>query len=46
MSLEYRQDDIMVECGPGKRLFFDFGRGCLRNIGADADVVPTFVRAS
>lgn len=44
MSLEYRQDDIMVEYGPGKRLFFDFGPGCLRNIVADA--VPTFVRAS
>ena len=23
---------IMVECGPDKRFFFDFGSGCLRNI--------------
>ena len=23
---------IMVECGPGKRFFFDFGSGCMRNI--------------
>ena len=25
---------IMVECGPGKRFFFDFGSGCMRNIVA------------
>ena len=25
---------IMVECGPDKRFFFDFGSGCMRNIVA------------
>ena len=25
---------IMVECGPDKRFFFDFGSGCIRNIVA------------
>ena len=31
---------IMVECGPGKRFFFDFGPGCLRNIVANQVPVP------
>jgi ribonuclease Z len=31
---------IMVECGPNKRLFFDFGPGCLRNIVANQVPVP------
>jgi ribonuclease Z len=31
---------IMVECGPAKRLFFDFGPGCLRNIVANQVPVP------
>lgn len=31
---------IMVELGSGKRLFFDFGPGCLRNIIANQVPVP------
>ena len=31
---------MMVECGPAKRLFFDFGPGCLRNIVANQVPVP------
>jgi len=31
---------IMVEVGSGKRLFFDFGSGCLRNIIANQVPVP------
>ncbi len=31
---------MMVELGSGKRLFFDFGPGCLRNIVADQVPVP------
>ena len=31
---------MMVELGSGKRLFFDFGPGCLRNIVANQVPVP------
>jgi ribonuclease Z len=31
---------MMVECGPARRLFFDFGPGCLRNIVANQVPVP------